>query len=259
MPRRRPTDEEAAMSDDAPRIWSWPTRTGCPGSRRSRRTRATAGRRSPSWSPRSSSAWSRSASSSAACSGSAIAAQPGGNGEVIAAPEGDYKVRPDNPGGMNVAGEGDTASPPARAPSPRAISTSTPCPKRRSTAAAGRPAQRRRRAAPQRPAPAARRAPAPPPARAAPPPPAAGGATIQLGAFSSQAGANSAWTALSGRFRYLAPLSHRGAGPGRRPHPLPPARQRRRRRRRLPPAAGRRRGLPIVSGQLTLPGTAALL
>ncbi|HWT12493.1 MAG TPA: SPOR domain-containing protein, partial [Allosphingosinicella sp.] len=32
-----------------------------------------------------------------------------GDGELIAAPEGDYKVRPDDPGGMNVAGEGDTA------------------------------------------------------------------------------------------------------------------------------------------------------
>jgi len=31
---------------------------------------------------------------------------------------------------------------------------------------------------------------------------------IQLGAFSSQAGANGAWTALAARFRYLAPLSH---------------------------------------------------
>ncbi|HEY5713427.1 MAG TPA: SPOR domain-containing protein, partial [Allosphingosinicella sp.] len=35
--------------------------------------------------------------------------QPGPNGEVIAAPEGDYKQRPENPGGMNVEGEGDTA------------------------------------------------------------------------------------------------------------------------------------------------------
>src|SRR3954463_64661 len=36
--------------------------------------------------------------------------QPGGNGEVIAAPEGDYKVRPENPGGMNVSGEGEVAA-----------------------------------------------------------------------------------------------------------------------------------------------------
>jgi hypothetical protein len=37
---------------------------------------------------------------------------------------------------------------------------------------------------------------------------AAPGATVQLGAFSSQAAANNAWRALSGRFRYLAPLGH---------------------------------------------------
>ena len=36
--------------------------------------------------------------------------QQGGNGEVIAAPEGDYKVRPENPGGMNVSGEGEVAA-----------------------------------------------------------------------------------------------------------------------------------------------------
>jgi hypothetical protein len=31
---------------------------------------------------------------------------------------------------------------------------------------------------------------------------------VQLGAFSSQASAERAWKALSGRFGYLAPLSH---------------------------------------------------
>ena len=39
-------------------------------------------------------------------------------------------------------------------------------------------------------------------------PAAAGGATIQLGAFPSGAAAEKAWKALSGRFAYLAPLSH---------------------------------------------------
>ena len=33
----------------------------------------------------------------------------GGDAELIKAPEGDYKVRPDDPGGMAVEGEGDTA------------------------------------------------------------------------------------------------------------------------------------------------------
>ncbi len=32
-----------------------------------------------------------------------------GNGDLIAAPAGEYKVKPDDPGGMKVAGEGDAA------------------------------------------------------------------------------------------------------------------------------------------------------
>src|SRR5438045_573428 len=36
--------------------------------------------------------------------------QPGGGNDIIAAPEGDYKVRPENPGGMNVSGEGEVAA-----------------------------------------------------------------------------------------------------------------------------------------------------
>jgi len=115
----------------------------------------------------------------------------GGNGEIIAAPEGDYKVRPDDPGGMNVAGEGDTvyAASEGAQPSGR-LGTNAP------EAPVTRPQQQ-----PQA-------QPSAPPAPAPRPAPAAGGATIQLGAFSSQAGATRAWAALSGRFRYLAPLSH---------------------------------------------------
>jgi cell division septation protein DedD len=57
-------------------------------------------------------------------------------------------------------------------------------------------------------APAATSAPAAQSAKpVAAPTPAAGGATIQLGAFSSPASANSAWKALSGRFKYLTPLT----------------------------------------------------
>jgi hypothetical protein len=36
--------------------------------------------------------------------------QNGNGGDIIAAPEGDYKVRPENPGGMNVSGEGEVAA-----------------------------------------------------------------------------------------------------------------------------------------------------
>ena len=131
----------------------------------------------------------------------------GGDSELIAAPEGDYKIKPADPGGMNVAGEGDTAFAASEGAEPKGNLNVNAVPE-----APVRPAPRPQppRAQPEpkaatpqrpvaRPAPAARPAPTATPAR---------GATIQLGAFSSQAGATSAWRALSGRFRYLAPLNH---------------------------------------------------
>ena len=140
--------------------------------------------------------------------------QPGGNGDVIAAPEGDYKVRPENPGGMNVSGEGEVAAAASAGQTPQGnLNLGTP---ETPVTAAPHPAPAPIAVPPapapvaQAPAPAAPR-PAPAPAHPAPAPQqpaAAGGATIQLGAFSSQAAANQAWSALSGRFRYLAPLSH---------------------------------------------------
>jgi hypothetical protein len=130
----------------------------------------------------------------------------GGEPEVIAAPEGDYKVKPSDPGGMKVDGAGDTAFAASEGADPKgAINVDavpeapvTPAPK----------AQPAPAPAPAAPAPKAAPAPAPKAPAPAPAAPAAGGgASIQLGAFSSQAGANSAWKALSGRFKYLAPLS----------------------------------------------------
>jgi len=126
--------------------------------------------------------------------------QPGGNGEVIAAEEGDYKVRPANPGGMNVAGEGDTAYAASEGAQPKGNLNVDAVPEAPVTPA--------RPAAAPRPAPAPARPAAQPPRPAPRPAPAPSGPTIQLGAFSSQAGANAAWTSLSARFRYLAPLAH---------------------------------------------------
>jgi hypothetical protein len=124
--------------------------------------------------------------------------EPGGTGEIIAAPEGDYKVRPADPGGMNVAGEGDTAYAASEGAQPQGNIDVAAIPEAPVTPAPAAPAP-----APAPAAPAPQR-PAPRPA----PAPAAGGATIQLGAFSSQAAANRAWTGLAARFRYLAPLAH---------------------------------------------------
>jgi hypothetical protein len=121
-----------------------------------------------------------------------------GNGEIIAAPDGEYKVRPEEPGGMNVTGEGGTAAAASAGAEPKGqINTN---------AVAEAPIARPQAPATRPQAPAARpQVPAP----ARPQPAATGpGATIQLGAFSTSAGANNAWRALSARFRYLAPLGH---------------------------------------------------
>jgi len=114
--------------------------------------------------------------------------------QLIQAPEGDYKVRPDDPGGMAVEGEGGTAFAASEGADPKgSIDTN---------AVAEAPVtQAKQPPAPKTPA-------APPAAPKQAPPAPASGPSIQLGAFSSQAGANAAWSALSQRFRYLAPLSH---------------------------------------------------
>ena len=125
-----------------------------------------------------------------------------GEPEVIAAPEGDYKVKPDDPGGMKVEGEGDTAFATSEGADPKGSINVNAVPETPVTA----PPKAQPAPAPAAPAPKA--APAPAPKAPAPAAPAAGGANIQLGAFSSQAGANNAWKALSARFKYLAPLSH---------------------------------------------------
>ncbi|HEY1607128.1 MAG TPA: SPOR domain-containing protein [Allosphingosinicella sp.] len=148
------------------------------------------------------------------------------NVETVKAPPGAYKVKPQNPGGMNVQGEGDTSfaasagaepkgridaskmpeAPVARGGAPaaqprggQAAKPAAPAPTRVAQAAGPQPAP-----------PAPRPAPARPAAKPAPAPAASGqsGGSIQLGAFSSQASAERAWKAMAGRFSYLAPLSH---------------------------------------------------
>lgn len=121
-----------------------------------------------------------------------------GEPELIAAPKGDYKVKPEEPGGMEVEGTGDTAFATSAGADPKGaidVNAVAEAPVTRADApnVASAPAA----AAPKPAAPAPASAPA-----------TAGGGTIQLGAFSSSASANAAWKALSGRFTYLAPLTH---------------------------------------------------
>ena len=113
-----------------------------------------------------------------------------GKGQLIAAQEGDYKVKPDEPGGMKVEGEGDTVFATSQGKGPKNAAIDL-------------------KAMPEAPV---------TPKKAATPPAtdanagasadanAAGGALVQLGSFPSQAAANTAWTRASKRFSYLAPL-----------------------------------------------------
>jgi hypothetical protein len=136
----------------------------------------------------------------------------GEGNDIITAERGDYKQHPENPGGMNLSGEGNTSVAASEGAQPRGnlnlngVAEQPAAPGHPAPAPA-QPQQAAPAPAPQHPAPAP--APAPQrPAQAPAPAPAASGSAIQLGAFSSPAAANSAWTALAGRFRYLAPLAH---------------------------------------------------
>jgi hypothetical protein len=119
--------------------------------------------------------------------------------QLIQAPEGDYKVRPDDPGGMAVEGEGGTAFAASEGADPKGAIDTNAVPEAPVTSAQPKQAPPAAAAQPKQP---------PAPAPKAAPPAAPSGPAIQLGAFSSEAGANQAWKALSGRFSYLAPLNH---------------------------------------------------
>ena len=141
---------------------------------------------------------------------------PKGDGKLITAAEGEYKVHPGAPGGMKVEGQGDSAF----------------------AASEGAEANGKidLNAGPETPVAGTKQAnvkpgfsttPAKPVATAAVPvsggklvatPPAkpvttalksatAGGSLVQLGAFNSEALANGEWTSLAKRFAYLAPLN----------------------------------------------------
>lgn len=138
----------------------------------------------------------------------------GGNGGLIKAPAGDYKIKPEEPGGLKVSGEGDSAiATSAGANSSAAIDLK---------AVPETPIDGRRAAAKPVPAPDAGtrtvavavpgaggrlKAAEPVSAPRAPVPGAgSGGSLVQLGAFPSEAVANAAWSALAKRFTYLATL-----------------------------------------------------
>lgn len=137
----------------------------------------------------------------------------GAEAEVIKAQPGPYKVKPNQPGGMTVEGEGDTAFQASAGADPKGKINTAAVPEAPVQKGAQPPAQTapqqtaqaqpQPKAADKKPT-ATIKAPAPTPAPAA----ATGGATIQLGSFPSGAMAEKAWKAMAARFSYLAPLSH---------------------------------------------------
>lgn len=136
-----------------------------------------------------------------------------GDGTLIAAQEGDYKVRPDDPGGLRVEGEGDAAI--ATSAGAKAGEGSVDLKAVPEAPVAGV------RARPPEPSPAADRDAvaqvpasggrliAKPPmgaSRANIPGAVGGGSLVQLGAFPTEAAANTAWGTFAKRFGYLAAL-----------------------------------------------------
>ena len=137
---------------------------------------------------------------------------PAGDGQLIAAQEGDYKVKPDDAGGLKVKGEGDSAIatsagktgtgaidlrgvPEAPVAGKRAVAA-------KADDAAGRNAVAQVPASGGRLVAAAPLAPSKPNGAGA----ASGGSLVQLGAYPSEAVANAAWTNFSKRFAYVGAL-----------------------------------------------------
>jgi len=128
---------------------------------------------------------------------------------LIAAQPGDYKVKPEAPGGMKVEGKGDSAfaaSEGAEANGKIDTNALPEAPVKGTKGvtvadAAGKPSANPTVALPKAAGPLV----AKPPVAAGPAP--TGGKLVQLGAFGSQAKAEAAWSKLTEKYAYVAPMS----------------------------------------------------
>ena len=120
--------------------------------------------------------------------------------ELIKAPPGPYKVKPPNPGGLDISSESESAFETSSGEDPDARLDTSKLPQ--GTVQKQAPEQ-------PKPAPAPVEKPAEPPAVTAPAEKATGGpgSVIQLGAFANRAQAERAWTALSARFPTIAAMN----------------------------------------------------
>ncbi|MEH3157588.1 MAG: SPOR domain-containing protein [Sphingomonas taxi] len=134
------------------------------------------------------------------------------DGQLIAAQDGDYKVKPDDPGGLKVKGEGDAAiATSAGKAGSGSIDLSAlpekPIDGHRVTPGAKPTGTGGSNAVAQVPASGGRLVAAKPvTVQRGGAPAATGGSLVQLGAYPSEATAKAAWTGFSKRFSYLAPL-----------------------------------------------------
>ena len=118
--------------------------------------------------------------------------------EVIHAPPGPYKVKPPNPGGLDISSESESAFETSAGEDRDAQLDTSKLP----AGAAPKPAPETTKAAAPEPA-----KPAPAPAPEAPKASGGTGSVIQLGAFANKAQAERAWTALSSRFPGVAAMN----------------------------------------------------
>ena len=117
--------------------------------------------------------------------------------ELIRAEPGPYKVKPANPGGLDVAGESETAfetSAGADNDAQLNLNAVAETPVAKPPKAEPKPAVPNEAKVPAKPEPAAK-------------PTGGSGSVIQLGAFANQAQAERAWSALSARFSSLGAMN----------------------------------------------------
>jgi SPOR domain len=118
--------------------------------------------------------------------------------ELIRAPAGPYRVKPPNPGGLDISGESETAFETSAGEDRDSQLDTSKLPQ----TTAVRPVSEEPKASPPK------EAKAPVTSETAPPPkPAVSGSVIQLGAFANQAQAERAWTALTARFPDVAAMN----------------------------------------------------
>jgi hypothetical protein len=122
----------------------------------------------------------------------------GGPPQLIKAPAGPYKVKPANPGGLDISGESETAFETSAGEDKDSRLDLNKLPET--------PVAKAPKVEPKAPPVAASKAPAAK-ETAEPKPVGAPGSIVQLGAFANQPQAERAWTALSSRFPSVAALS----------------------------------------------------